>query len=94
MGHHFVPQAYLRGFQDPLKPGFIWVQSRREASPSSASIKDVAQSRDFYDPETEGLLASSVPSSGTVDSLCRRSPCCSHVNRRGPPPGLFPGAEA
>ena len=60
MGHHFVPQAYLRGFQDPSQPGFIWVQSRREPSPRPASIEDVAQSRDFYDPETERLLASSV----------------------------------
>jgi hypothetical protein len=60
MGHHFVPQAYLRGFQDPLKPGFIWVQSRRQSSPHPASIEDVAQSRGFYDAETETLLASSV----------------------------------
>jgi len=49
MGQHFVPQAYLRGFQDSSKPGFIWVQSRRETSTRLASIEDVAQSRDFYD---------------------------------------------
>jgi hypothetical protein len=60
MGNHFVPQAYLRGFQDPSNPDFIWVQSRREPDPRSASIEDVAQSRNFYDPEIEKLLASSV----------------------------------
>jgi hypothetical protein len=60
MGHHFVPQAYLRGFQDPSRPGFIWVQARRESNPRSASIEDVAQSRGFYDAETEHLLASPV----------------------------------
>lgn len=60
MGNHFVPQAYLRGFQDPANPDFIWVQSRREQDPRSASIEDVAQSRNFYDPEIEKLLASSV----------------------------------
>jgi hypothetical protein len=60
MGHHFVPQAYLRAFQDPSKPGFIWVQSRRNANSRLASIEDVAQSSEFYDPETEALLASTV----------------------------------
>jgi hypothetical protein len=60
MGHHFVPQAYLRGFEDPFKPGFIWVHARRDPKPRSASIVDVAQSRDFYDAETEALLASAT----------------------------------
>jgi hypothetical protein len=60
MGHHFVPQAYLRGFQDASRPGFIWVQSRRGSNPRSAAIDDVAQSRGFYDPETEHMLAESV----------------------------------
>lgn len=60
MGHHYVPQAYLRSFQDASKPGFIWVQSRREVRARLASIEDVAQSRGFYDPDTEALLASAV----------------------------------
>ena len=24
MGHHYVPQRYLRGFQCPEKPGWVW----------------------------------------------------------------------
>jgi hypothetical protein len=60
MGHHFVPQAYLRPFEDPSRPGFVWVQSRRDEAPRLASIEDVAQSRAFYDSATEKLLASAV----------------------------------
>lgn len=60
MGHHFVPQAYLRPFEDPSCPGFIWAQSRRHDTPKLTSIEKVAQSRRFYEPATEALLASAI----------------------------------
>ena len=60
MGHHFVPQAYLRGFEDPEKPGFVWVHSRRADKPAAASIDRVAQARRFYDPAIEAMLANAV----------------------------------
>lgn len=60
MGQHFVPQAYLRAFEDPSSPGFIWAQSRREDAPRLVPIKKIAQSRGFYEPATEALLASAI----------------------------------
>ncbi len=56
MGHHFVPQFYLKGFQVPDRPGMIWVFARTGIA-SCGSIKEVAQSSDFYDPDTEVDLA-------------------------------------
>jgi hypothetical protein len=60
MGQHFVPQAYLRAFEDTSSPDFIWAQSRRKAVPRLVPIKNIAQSRGFYEPATEALLASAI----------------------------------
>jgi hypothetical protein len=62
MGQHFVPQEYLRAFQDPSKADYIWTLPRGERVPRLLPIKQVAQSRDFYDPETETDLARLVES--------------------------------
>lgn len=59
---HFVPQEYLRAFQDPSKPGFIWTLVCGERVPRLLPIKQVAQSRGFYDAETEVELATLVES--------------------------------
>jgi len=55
MGHHFVPQAYLRAFQSPDEPGMIWTYPRN-AKPRLAGIKSVAQSSGFYDSDVESDL--------------------------------------
>ena len=55
MGHHFVPQAYLRAFQDCTSPGMIWTYPRAKP-PRLASIEKVAQASGFYDPQTEAEL--------------------------------------
>ena len=52
MGHHFVPRHYLRFFEDPEHPGMAWVHPRCD-DPRLASIKAIAQSSGFYDPDTE-----------------------------------------
>jgi hypothetical protein len=62
MGQHFVPQEYLRAFQDPSKAEFIWTLPRGESVPRLLPIKQVAQSRGFYDSETETDLARLVES--------------------------------
>lgn len=67
MGHHFVPQAYLRGFEDPTAPGSIWTHVRSDPAPRLAPIKTVAQSRGFYDADTEVDLARLVE--GPVNPL-------------------------
>ena len=60
MGQHFVPQHYLRAFQDASAPGFIWAQLRREHPPKLVPIEKIAQSRGFYEPAIEQLLAAEV----------------------------------
>jgi|SRR5688500_4397576 len=60
MGKHFVPQFYLRAFQDSAKPGFIWTWVRGNQAPDRLPIVSVAQSPDFYDPDTERELAELV----------------------------------
>jgi len=64
MGKHYVPQAYLRNFQIPDQPGFIWLYDRHGGDPHIASITKVVQSRDYYSPETEVALARYVEISG------------------------------
>jgi hypothetical protein len=62
MGQHFVPQEYLRAFQDPSEADYIWTLPRGELVPRLLPIKQVAQSRGFYDAETETDLARLVES--------------------------------
>jgi len=70
MGHHFVPQAYLRAFQKPDEPGMIWVYPRN-GEPRLASIKNVAQASDFYHADVEADLNALVeaPANPILDSL-------------------------
>ena len=72
MGHHFVPQAYLRAFQSPNNPGMIWVYPRN-GDPRLASIKNVAQASDFYDEDVERELNALVeaPANPFLDRLRR-----------------------
>lgn len=60
MGHHSVPQRYLRNFQAAEKEGFIWQCDRLGDEPRLLPIVKVAQSKDFYDAETERYLAEAV----------------------------------
>ncbi len=74
MGRHFVPQAYLRAFQDHSKPGYIWTLPRGESEPRLLPIKKVAQSRGFYDSVTEKELAYLVelPANPVLEKLRNR----------------------
>jgi len=60
MGHHFVPQRYLRNFEDPSHRGYIWVHDRHGGEAQLAKIAKVAQSRNFYSQSTETILAETV----------------------------------
>jgi hypothetical protein len=66
MGHHYVPQRYLRNFQIPAKVGFIWLFDRKGSPPRAASIEKVAQVRSFYDPAVEVQLNTDVELPGTA----------------------------
>jgi hypothetical protein len=66
MGHHFVPQRYLRNFEDRSRPGFIWLHDKRGGSVRQAEIAHVAQSKRFYSEETEVILARDVEAPGNA----------------------------
>jgi hypothetical protein len=76
MGHHFVPQRYLRNFEDPDHPGYIWVHDRHGGAGQPANIAKVAQSRDFYSRSTETILAETVerPANLVIQKLTTRQP--------------------
>lgn len=71
MGHHFVPRRYLQRFQVPDRPGFIWLHDRKDQRSCVAAIAKVAQSKAFYSPETEKILADAVeaPGNRVMDKL-------------------------
>ncbi len=66
MGHHFVPQRYLRNFESPGRPGFIWLHDRHGGSPRHVSIAKVAQAKGFYSAATEAILARDVETPANV----------------------------
>lgn len=56
MGHHYVPQAYLRGFSDPSDTRMIWMYDKKESRFVRASIKSVAQEPAYYSEDDERQL--------------------------------------
>ena len=58
MGHHYVPQEYLRGFSHPSSLGALWQFDKKQQrfSTDSASISKIAQERSFYSQNTESML--------------------------------------
>jgi len=73
MGHHFVPQKYLRGFTSSLKPNALWQFDKRTLSFSNkpAAIKKIAQQPKFYDEQTEQNLNRfvEIPGNQVIDKL-------------------------
>lgn len=57
MGHHYVPQEYLRAFEIPSEPGVIWTYNKQDLSCKRLPIRNVAQARNFYDDDVEKELA-------------------------------------
>jgi hypothetical protein len=60
MGHHYVPQQYLRGFEVEEDPGTIWSYDKVLKTFLKIPIKVVAQEADFYDADVERELNESV----------------------------------
>lgn len=71
MGHHYVPQRYLRNFEARGQPGFIWLHDKQGGKPTLAAIAQVARSKGFYSPETEDALAREVerPANAVIATL-------------------------
>ena len=66
MGKHFIPQRYLKNFEDPNRPGFIWLHDKRSGTMRQVEIAEVAQSKGFYSTETERMLTHTVENPGNA----------------------------
>lgn len=60
MGQHYVPQYYLEGFCDPLKPANIWVYEKGRQESRRIPVKVVASENDRWPSDTEQYLANEV----------------------------------
>lgn len=71
MGHHFVPQRYLKGFQTPDNPRFIWMFDKTAHTSKRLPIKQVAQAPGFYEDDIESSLNVDVeiPGSDVIDKI-------------------------
>jgi len=62
MGHHYVPQQYLRGFAKPApdaasrKPTSIWMYDKTNGTAKEVAISRVAQQPGFYPDDVEVQL--------------------------------------
>src|SRR3954454_25113859 len=67
MGHHTIPQRYQTNFQDPQKPGYVWLPDKKDGPPArSVPIKAALQIRAFYSAAMEDFLAKKVETPGNV----------------------------
>lgn len=57
MGHHYVPQFYLRGFGSN---GRIWAHDRERRTSFQATVKGVANENGMYSEEIESFLANRI----------------------------------
>src|SRR5262245_26885587 len=83
MGHHTVPQRYLRGFEDAHKPGWIWMDDNAKGERTLLPIKQVAQVPGFYTDEVEKALNEDVekPGNDVIDKI-RRGEALDEMDRR------------
>lgn len=76
MGHHYVPQRYLKGFQTREGRGCIRMFDKATGTRKLLPIKQVAQAGGFYDDEVERSLNEEVekPGNDVIDKLRRGEP--------------------
>ena len=73
MGHHFVPQKYLKGFQSLEKADWIWAFDKKLRTAKHLPINKVAQATGFYDTEIETSLTYDVevPGYKVIEKILR-----------------------
>jgi len=74
VGHHYVPQYYLRGF---CRDGnHLWVFDKQDQHAFTTHVKNVASETAFYSEEVENLLAQSVeqPANQVLAAIRARKP--------------------
>lgn len=71
MGHHYVPQKYLRGFAEKENPDAIWMYDKKLRQFTNPGIKSVAQESEFYNDDVEKQLSELVekPANKVLDKL-------------------------
>src|SRR5687767_3161923 len=71
MGHHYVPQKYLRGFAETRNLDAIWMYDKRLRQFTNPGIKSVAQESGFYNNDVEQQLNELVekPANTVLDKL-------------------------
>jgi Protein of unknown function (DUF4238) len=74
VGHHFVPQAHLRRFECPRKPGSIWMYDRERRVWAQVAVESAAQARRYYDADVERGLAETIehPANRAIEKLLKR----------------------
>ena len=60
MGHHWVPQKHLCGFQAVDMPDMIWMFDKLNNKSKLVPIKEVSQAKNFYTAENEKSLTYDV----------------------------------
>lgn len=76
MGHHVVPQRYLRAFEVKDRPGFIWMFDKEKKTAKCLPIKQVAQVPGFYANDVEAALntEAEIPGNDVIDKLKKGEP--------------------
>ena len=84
MGHHYIPQHYLRGFEVSGQPGMIWMYNKTAKTSKCLPIKSVAQESDYYEEADEKALADQIerPALRSLAALRRRQRLDSDDRRR------------
>ena len=81
MGHHFVPQHYLRGF---AVDNAIWAYDRKLKKKFPTQVKSVANENDLYTDELENRLERTVeaPANLVLDKIREREPISEEQKRQ------------
>ena len=69
MGHHYIPQYYLKGFASP-GGDMIWVYEKGGSLKFPANIKKIAQKTNYYSTEVERYLANEIE--GPANSVIKK----------------------
>jgi len=73
MGHHYLPQYYLKGFTETVD-NKLWAYEKGSGVKFNTQIKSLANLTDFYSEETEQYLANDIegPANEVLDKIRSR----------------------
>ncbi|WAC08087.1 MAG: DUF4238 domain-containing protein [Thermodesulfobacteriota bacterium] len=73
MGHHYLPQYYLKGFTE-TPDNMLWAYEKGTGNKFNTQIKSLANITDFYSEETEQYLANDIegPANEVLDKIRSR----------------------